>query len=278
MDRIDYLYPFWGSETETIDEFVCHALNQGFNGIEIHIPEESHFEKTLVDTVENIKKTHPDFIFAAQQVTGIKLQTPEEYLSKVMQRLEQIKHFSPNFINSHTGKDHYTFSENCRIIDAIQTFSLKNNIEVYHEIHRGRFTFHSATTLAYLEKFPELKLVGDLSHWCVVSESMLEAQASIIKEVIPHIHHIHARIGFEQAPQVNNPFAPEWASKLKIFLHWWQQILDFHKNKNSMGITPEFGPFPYMPQSPFDQKPLASQKQLNLKMKLYLQEHLKLNP
>src|SRR5690606_35108566 len=217
-------------------------------------------------------------ILVPQQVTGVKLETPEDYQSGVIKRLEQLRRFEPHFINSHTGKDHYSFDDNCRIIEAIEEFSSTHKVQVYHENHRGRFTFHSATTVKYLEKFPQLKLVGDLSHWCVVSESMLDDQASVIKQVIPHIHHIHARVGFEQAPQVNNPFAPEWTSKLQIFLTWWQQILDVHKEKNTFSITPEFGPFPYMPQSPFDQKPLAQQKVLNLEMKIYLQDHLKLLP
>lgn len=278
MQHINYLYPFWGSETDTIDDFIENIIEQGFNGIEIHIPNAIYFENALYNKIENIKKTVPDFIVVPQQVTGVKLETPEDYLAGVLKRLEELKRFEPNFINSHTGKDHYSFSDNCRIIEAIEAFSLKNKVKVYHEIHRGRFTFHSATTLTYLEQFPQLKLVGDLSHWCVVSESMLEDQASIIKEVIPHIHHIHARVGFEQAPQVNHPFAPEWEPKLKIFLGWWQQIVDHHKKKNNISITPEFGPFPYMPQSPFDQKPLAQQKVLNFEMKIYLQEHLKLHP
>ena len=277
MEHINYLCPFWGSETDTIDEFINNTIDQGFNGIEIHFPNDVAFENNFYNKLKGIRKLQPDFVVVPQQVTGVKLETATDYLSGVMSRLEQLRRYEPNFINSHTGKDHYSFSDNCKIIEVIEEFSLKHNIKIYHEIHRGRFTFHSATTLQYLEKFPQLILVGDLSHWCVVSESMLEDQASTIKEVIPHIHHIHARVGFEQSPQVNNPFTPEWESTLQIYLDWWQQIVDYHKNKNTMSITPEFGPFPYMPQTPFDKKPLANQKELNLEMKLYLQEHLKLN-
>jgi len=128
--------------------------------------------------------------------------------------------FAPDFINSHTGKDYYTFDENCKIIDAIEIFLEVHYIPVYHEIHRRRFTFYSATTLIYLEKFPSLKLVGDLSHWCVVLEGMLQDQEHILKRIIPHIKHIHARVGFEQTPQVNHPFAPEWENYLNQYLVW----------------------------------------------------------
>ena len=183
--------------------------------------------------------------------------------------------YYPNFINSHTGKDHFSFEENCLVIEAIESFSVQNNIPVYHEIHRGRFTFHSATTLSYLEEYPQLKLVGDLSHWCVVSESMLQDQEYILDKIIPHIKHIHARVGFEQAPQVINPFAPEWKSYLDQYLVWWQRIINEHAIMDAYTITPEFGPYPYMPQNPLSKKPLANQYELNCNMKTFLKSRLK---
>ncbi|MEH6514222.1 MAG: sugar phosphate isomerase/epimerase, partial [Maribacter arcticus] len=197
------------------------------------------------------------------------------YIINVLTQLERMLPYHPNFINSHTGKDHFSFKDNCLVIEAIESFSKQNNIPVYHEIHRGRFTFHSGTTLTYLDKYPQLQLVGDLSHWCVVSESMLQDQEHILEKIIPHIKHIHARVGFEQAPQVNNPFAPEWNTYLEQYLHWWQRIIKEHISLDTFSITPEFGPYPYMPQSPFSKKPLANQQELNVTMKTYLESRLK---
>ncbi|MEZ4802583.1 MAG: sugar phosphate isomerase/epimerase [Gelidibacter sp.] len=274
---IKYLYPFWGSEHIPIEKFIADALENGFDGIEIHIPNDKAFEDELYVALQNIRRQHPDFILVVQQVFGVKHETPTNYLWNVLKRMGELRRFKPDFINSHTGKDHYSFEDNCYIIDAIEDFSRTSNIPIYHEIHRGRFTFHSATTLKYLEMFPEIKLVGDLSHWCVVSESMLEDQESIIKQIIPYIHHIHARVGTPQTAQVNHPFAPEWQSELNCFVTWWQRIIDYHSNE-AMSITPEFGPYPYMPQTPFEQRPLANQQELNLQMKTFLQTHLKSKP
>lgn len=39
-------------------------------------------------------------------------------------------------------------------------------------------------------------------------------------------------------------------------------------------ITPEFGPYPYMPQTPFNKRPLANQQEINIAMKLYLEKNL----
>ena len=272
--NLRFLYPHWGSEQLSVSEFFAIVNSNKFDGIEINVPKDSVYETDFYDAVLQQRQFNQDFLLIVQQVLGVQKESPEEYLSRVMNRLEALVHYRPNFINSHTGKDHYSFDQNCRIIEAIESFSLKYNIPVYHEIHRGRFTFHSASIVHYLERFPDLRLVGDLSHWCLVSESMLQDQEDIIEMVIPHISHLHARVGFEQTPQVNNPFAPEWQDTLKVYLGWWQKILNYHKDSSDFTITPEFGPYPYMPQEPFTQRPLSIQSEVNIKMREYLIEAL----
>ncbi|TLP79168.1 sugar phosphate isomerase/epimerase [Maribacter sp. ACAM166] len=277
MEHINYLYPYWGSEHLSATAFIALARDQGFQGIEINITNDKDYEKQFLEVLNTTRKSDPNFICVLQQVLEVKSETVNDYITTVLKRLERMLPFEPDFINSHTGKDYYSFDDNCRVIDAIETFSETNNIPVYHEIHRGRFTFHSGTTLSYLELYPQLKLVGDLSHWCVVSESMLQDQQHILKKIIPHIQHIHARVGFEQAPQVNHPFAPEWENYLKHYLDWWQRIINEHKVVDAFTITTEFGPYPYMPQAPFTKEPLANQHEINMAMKTYLENHLSIS-
>lgn len=273
MNTINYLYPHWGSEHLTAVAFLKLVTEQGFQGIEMNIPRDEIFRDELLQVLKVARKQNVNFISVFQQVLPLKTESVEAYISNVLNRLEDMLPFHPTFINSHTGKDYYSFSENCKVIEAIESFSNKYDIPIYHEIHRGRFTFHSTTTLAYLEKYPKLKLVGDLSHWCVTSESMLQDQEQILKKIFPYIKHIHARVGFEQSPQVNNPFAPEWEDKLNQFIVWWQSIINAQEAMEEFTITPEFGPYPYMPQTPFSQNPLANQQELNIEMR----DHLKRN-
>ncbi|WP_324027303.1 sugar phosphate isomerase/epimerase [Maribacter sp. BPC-D8] len=274
MATIKYLYPHWGSENLTAKEFIELVISKGFEGIEINLPNDKTFENELLDELQNIRKRNPSFIVVLQQVLPVKKETVQEYISNVLKQLKRTLPYQPDFINSHTGKDHYSFDENSKVIEAIESFSSKHKIPIYHEIHRGRFTFHSASTLTYLQKYPKLKLVGDLSHWCVTSESMLQDQEHVLEQIFPHIIHIHARIGFEQCPQVNNPFAPEWEAYLDQFMTWWQRIIKQHQTLSNFTITPEFGPFPYMPQAPFSKEPLANQLELNIEMKKYLESKL----
>jgi len=272
---IKYLCPYWGSEALQPEAFLQYVKENGYDGIEINVPKDAIFETAFYNALHKARTENPNFICGVQQVFGVKKESPREYLNRVLGRLESMVHYRPNFINSHTGKDHYSFEANCMIIDAIEEFSERTGIPVYHEIHRGRFTFHSQSTLRYLETFPDLKFVGDFSHWCVVSESLLQDQEEAIKKVIPNIAHLHARVATEQASQVNDPFAPEWSHHLDRFTQFWKDTVAHHRSKsNRFTITPEFGPFPYMPQEPFTEKPLANQKEVNLKMKAYLKTQL----
>lgn len=269
-----FLYPHWGSESLSCSAYFGIVEREGFDGIEINIPKDPDFQQAFLKILQQKRNSQNDFLFVAQQVLGIQKETPEEYLQRVLQRLDFIAQFQPDFINSHTGKDHYSFSDNCKIIEALEEYSIRSGIPIYHEIHRGRFTFHSTTTLNYLELFPKLKFVGDFSHWCVVSESLLQDQEELIDAIAPNIHHLHARVGTEQASQVSHPFAPEWKAHLERYMNLWKRVLSHHTNKSDFTITPEFGPFPYMPQSPFDQKSLSNQHEINLQMKNYLKANL----
>lgn len=274
--NIQYLYPFWGCEGLASSEFFERVSSNGFDGIEINLPDEATFLHDFEEDLDSARSTNADFYFMAQQVMDLRIETPEEYLKRVLDRLEVCSRFEPDSINSHTGKDHYSYEENCRIIEAIENFSASKGIPVYHEIHRGRFSFHSRSTLRYLEEFPEIKLVGDFSHWCVVSESLLQDQTEILNQVYPHIHHIHARIGTEQASQSSGAFAPEWKNHLDTFLTFWRNMVSAAEatGRNKITITPEFGPFPYMPETPYSREPLYDQHETNVKIKELLKDEL----
>ena len=275
--KIKYICTYWGCENQTAKEFLSNVISNGYDGVEINFPDDLKFVTEFSTELENIRATiNADFIFIAQQVLSNKKETVNEYIQRIIDRLEYLAKLKPDFINSHTGKDYYDFSDNCKIIEITDNISKKYNIPIVHEIHRGRFSFHLKTLQWYLELFPKLSLVADFSHFCVVSESNLEDQKELLTKIYPKIKHLHARIGFEQSPQVNDPFAPEWQSYLDCYLNWWKEIIEYHnkRNCNQITITPEFGPFPYMPEVPFTKKPLSNQWETNLKMKKYLQQNL----
>lgn len=276
--QIKYCCTHWGSEKDKPEVFVDKVLSAEYEGIEINFPSINDTSANLfLKLIANIRNTHSDFTFVAQHIIPVENTSIDEYILNVTKNLLELSSIQPSFINAHTGKDYFSFDDNCRIIEATLNIASKTGVRVLHETHRGRFSFHAASLIPYLKKFPELELVGDFSHFCTVSESMLQDQEEIIQQIIPHVGHIHARIGHEQGPQVNDPFAPEWENHILIYEKWWQSIIDFKKEKNvqSISITPEFGPAPYMPSMPFTKTPLSNQWDINYQMMLRLKEMLK---
>ena len=275
---IKYLCTYWGSEGLSAKEFLDKVLSHGCDGVEINFPDNQHFVDEFMSELERIRKTsHPEFIFIAQQVLSNEKETLAAYKERLTNRLNFLIGLKPNAINSHTGKDFFDFNSNVEILSLTEEIASKSGIPIWHEIHRGRFSFHLRTLLDYLNIFPNLKLIADLSHFCVVSESDLSDQHELLTQIYQNIQHIHARVGFEQSPQVNHPFAPEWKQHLERYTTWWKEIIELQsqQGKAQFTITPEFGPFPYMPQAPFTQSPLANQWELNTEMKTYLLENLK---
>ena len=275
--EIKYLCTYWGSEDLSAKAFLNKVLSHGFDGVEINLPDDQQFVDEFMSELKRIRQTsQPDFIFIAQQVLSNEKETVAAYSDRLTKRLNFLVELNPSAINSHTGMDFFEFQENCTIIEKVEEVGRAAGIPIWHEIHRGRFSFHLRTLLDYLNIFPNLKLIADLSHFCVVSESDLSDQQELLSRIYPNIQHIHARVGFEQSPQVNHPFAPEWKKHLDHYTTWWREIIALQSQSGAaqMTITPEFGPFPYMPQAPFTQQPLADQWEVNCLMKTYLQENL----
>lgn len=89
-----------------------------------------------------------------------------------------------------------------------------------------------------------------------------------MRQIIPRIDHIHARVGHPQGPQVSDPALPEWQDAVQHHLKWWDAIVDHRQKSGSayLTLTPEFGPIPYMQLIPFTQQPIANQWDINLYM------------
>lgn len=269
--KLKFVCPYWGQEGISGNDFVEKVILAGYDGAEINFPDDSSFQKSIVRIVDS-----GNFDLIAQQWLPPKNEKVVDYKKRFTERLKFLADFSPVFINSHTGKDFFSFNENCQIIDEAFEFQENSGIKIVHETHRGRFNFASFSTIPFLKKYDNLYLNADFSHWCNVSESFLEDQQDSIKLAISQSHYIHARIGHTQSAQVNDPFAPEWEIALQTFVNWWKQIL---KKAEARGdkvfyICPEFGPFPYMPYLPYTKMPVNDQWQINIKMMNFLRKAL----
>lgn len=270
--KIKYVCPFWGSSHLSAKEFITKALDAGYDGVEVNMPGNENFVSKLRETIDET-----GCAFIAQQWLPPANETVDEYRQRMLSSLKRLADLNPLFINSHTGKDFFSFQENCSLIESCNKFSAETGVKIVHETHRGRFNFHTYSTLPYLEKFRDLELNADFSHFCNVSESLLEDQEPVLEKIIKHCHYIHARVGFNQSAQVNHPFAPEWKANLEQFTIWWQKIIDLAKERGEkvFYVCPEFGPFPYIQQLPFTKENTVDQWKVNVDMMEYLKLNLK---
>ncbi|MDO6492268.1 MAG: sugar phosphate isomerase/epimerase [Cellulophaga sp.] len=267
--KLKYVCPFWGQDGKSANVFIDNVINAGYNAVEVNIPANINFETQLKSILSST-----DLDLIGQQWLQPLNESVTEYSKRLEERLYKLAEFNPIFINSHTGRDFFTFDENCAILETVFKFEKETGINVYHETHRGRFNYSAKTTENFINKFPNLKLTADFSHWTVVSESLLEDQKTAVDKAINNSRYLHARIADTQKSQVNYPFTDENKIYLDTFTNWWKQIISNAQKtkKDTFYICPEFGPYPYMPYQPNTTKHLVDQWDLNVKMMQYLKQ------
>ncbi len=213
--------------------------------------------------------TIPVSEFTAQvQAGGLKLimagaaATTEEIEPLVTKLAE----FSPVKIGLHSGKDSMTRDQACAFFEEALRVEQKISIPISHETHRGRILFSPWDTLFYLRQFENLKLVADYSHWVNVCERLPEDQAETLELANRRAFHIHARIGYEQGPQVPDPAAPEYAAQRAWHEKQWLQIKHHRQQAGDEVLTlvPEYGPPPYQHTLPYTHVPVADNWQICL--------------
>ncbi|REE02025.1 sugar phosphate isomerase/epimerase family protein [Marinoscillum furvescens] len=252
----------WGFHDRKPESFLRLVKESGYKGIETSVPTWSKLNIELRQLLD-----YYELQLVAQ--VAIPWNAPsmhfDEYKSLYQRKLAELEELMPIFVNAQTGKDYFTFDQNCELLEMAAEWSERSGITLVHETHRGKFSFAPFATQPYLEKYPELRLAGDFSHWACVCESWLHDQSEALKLAFSRTDHLHLRVGHRHGPQVVDPFLPENEEALRVHMEWWSQVL--HLKGQNLTLTPEFGPAPYMAQVPFTGQPLADQWELNLKMK-----------
>ncbi|HXP62767.1 MAG TPA: hypothetical protein VN829_19865 [Dongiaceae bacterium] len=185
--------------------------------------------------------------------------TVREHLDSLRQQIEDCLEHRPLFFNAQSGSDTWSLAEAEDFYGAALELEPRLGVSLAHETHRLRCFGNPWTTRSILERYPGLKLTCDFSHWVCVAERLLEDCGPILQLAAQHCHHVHARVGYEEGPQVPDPRAPEWARHLAAHEGWWETIWASQQRRGLAvsTLTPEFGPAPYLHTLPFTQTPVA---------------------
>jgi sugar phosphate isomerase/epimerase len=252
----------WGFNG-TLDEYCNKVKKEGYDGIEIWWPMEKSGQDELFNTLKKFN-LHVGFLCGAYQS---KYEEHLDHFKKMIDAAATNKEQKPLYINCHSGKDFFSYEENKAFIDHTTELSKQAEVLICHETHRSRMLYSAPVAKQYIQRNPDLRLTLDASHWCTVSESLLQDQTENIALALERTDHIHARIGHPEGPQVNDPRAPEWEAAVKAHLNWWDAVVERKKkNAERLTILTEFGPPDYMPTTPYTRQPLADQWAINIYM------------
>jgi len=254
----------WG-HTGSLNEAAEQALSAGFNGLEGAAPTDAkqarQFKALLADTAL-------DYI---AEITTAGTYVPErraslqQHIDSFAEKLERSLHLEPLFITCLGGCDAWEEAKNMEFFSAAMQMADAAGITVSFETHRSRAFFNPWVTERIVRQLPGIKLTCDFSHWCVVCERLMNTELDVLETLAPHAHHIHARVGYDQGPQVPHPGAPEYEYALRAHQSWWQMIWQqqLAAGKKVTTMTPEFGPDGYLHEQPFSREPVADLWELN---------------
>jgi sugar phosphate isomerase/epimerase len=260
--------PIWGSKDIPFGDFLKKVKHAGFDGVELSLPLDNEERGDIISAIRNA-----DLLFIGQHWETVTLNF-DEHKKEFISRLYNLASGDPLLIDSQTGKDFFSFEQNMELIEAASAFTKDSNILVVHETHRGKFSFAAHITKKFIESNPDLRIGADFSHWCNVAESLLDNQSEALDIAISRTDHIHARVGFQEGPQIPDPRAPEWKEVLEKHISWWDRIISRAESENRefFTITPEFGPYPYMTILPHTREPISNQWDVNVYMMNLLKE------
>ena len=250
----------WGWKG-SVESLIIKSKEAGYDGIETWWSSDQQKIKTLMDALQK-HEMRVGFLCGSGSSDYTKHKSEFE---KAVNEITAIKVQKPLYINCHSGKDYYSQDQNSALVQHTIRQSAVSGIPIYHETHRGRMCYSLPLTAELLKKNPRMQLTLDASHWTNVHESLLQDQKENLAFALAATGHIHARIGHQEGPQVNDPRAPEWKNTVDTFLGWWDTVVKNIEDsgKDTVTFLTEFGPPTYLPTLPYTQQPVADQWSIN---------------
>jgi sugar phosphate isomerase/epimerase len=241
----------WGTVGEW-EELLPKFKQAGYHGIESRLPAPADRPRFL-----RLLKAHRlEYLPQVFSEGG----TVEEHLEFLREQVSAAQAFAPRFINAHSGQDAFSEEESIRFFEGALALERKAGIAMAHETHRGRILYNPWITSRLLARYDGLKLCCDFSHWVCVCERLLQDQAGIIRQCASRCLHLHARVGYEQGPQVPDPRAPEYQRQVEAHEGWWRMVWQAQARRGDKvsTLTPEFGPPDYQHTLPYTQAPVSN--------------------
>ncbi len=241
----------WGLD-EPREPYFPKIKEQGFTAIETGMPAIAETERFLA----SLKQFDFDYV----PMAFTRGETAGQHIESFRVQIERAKGMGGIKVVCHSWLDSFSDEDAKTFFCEVLAIEKDAGIAVAHETHRGKILFNAWRTRMLLEEFPSLHLCADFSHWVCVAERLLAADDPAMKLAIERTIHVHARVGYEQGPQVPDPRAPEYAAALAAHEKYWDAVWAAQKARGVKvsTLTPEFGPPGYMHTLPYTNVPVAN--------------------
>lgn len=241
------------------------TVEAGFVGLEGNADVSPQRRDELLQALQTRQLEYIQEIVTAGGYVPRRQATVAEHIADVERQLKMGQPLAPQWVTIIGGCDAWSLEQSLHFFGESQEIAARMGIACSFEMHRSRSLFNPWTTLAILQRLPELRLTCDFSHWVVVMERQLDEEWDVVRAVAKHAHHIHARVGYEQGPQVPHPAAPEYLGALVSHQRYWEEIWAIQRDRGYAftTMTPEFGPAGYLHSLPFTRQPVADLWEIN---------------
>jgi len=272
--KLQIFKTLWG-HTGSLEEAASDAMTAHFDGIEAPIPQHPAQQDLLAEVLESNGLLYIAEICTAGSYVPERRADVNSHLASLDSGLRSCIYLKPEFVNCIGGCDAWSLEEHLSFFTEAMRLAKQYHVDINFETHRSRSLFNPWITQRVVAALPDIRLTCDFSHWCVVCERLMDSELDVIQAIAANAFHIHARVGYDQGPQVPHPAAPEYDHCLRAHQSWWEILwyAQYRRGDSTTTMTPEFGPDGYLHLLPFTKTPVADLWEINRWMAATEKQH-----
>lgn len=261
---LDIFRTFWGYRGDWRAP-IAELRAAGFTGVEARLPATPEDRATAARVLKDEGVPYIGILFTAYDVLPDQGASPDVHLEDLKQKLGWADALRPRFLNVLAGNDRWPLTQQVDFFGRAVEIARASGHVCSFEAHRARSLFTPWVTLDVARQVPDLLFTTDISHWIVVCERLLDHPSDDLTDFIAKVHHIQARVGYDQGPQVPHPRAPEYAAFLGFHQRHWEEVWasQIARGYARTTLTPEFGPDGYLHHMPFTNEPVGELWEIN---------------
>ncbi len=232
MERRSAKYP-----ELSLEENIEKIASAGFEGISTH-----WYDRKVVSRVAGLLKQHG-------------LQAEGQCFPKTVDDLKPVLEVAAEYNVHHICLQpdvRLRRLEDCvPLLEGWQRLAEEAGVDVWIETHRDRMTTDLFFTLDLLDRLPDLRLLGDISHFLVGREfawPVSDENHALIHRILDSSWAFHGRVASREQVQIEISF-PHHRPWVDLFLGWWEYGFKSWKKRAAkdatLAFTCELGPKPY---------------------------------